>query len=67
MAETALLAVYDGRNCVGHLLHRGKSGVEAFDADDNSLGLFPTQAEGRRHRTTHATTGTQTMTTYSNE
>jgi hypothetical protein len=45
MAETALLAVYDGRNCVGHLLHRGKSGVEAFDADDNSLGLFPTQAE----------------------
>jgi hypothetical protein len=34
MAETALLAVYDGRNCVGHLLDRGKSGVEAFDAND---------------------------------
>jgi hypothetical protein len=33
-------SVYDGRQCLGHLLPRGKQGVEAFDANDRSLGLF---------------------------
>ena len=39
------LAVYDGEplRCIGFILPRGKSNVEAFDADDRSLGLFPTQ------------------------
>jgi hypothetical protein len=32
--------VCDGRTCVGHIA-RGKHGVEAFDADDKSLGIFP--------------------------
>jgi hypothetical protein len=35
------LSVYDGRCHIGFLLLRGKAGVEAFDADDRSLGLFP--------------------------
>jgi hypothetical protein len=39
----ACLSVYSGQTCVGFLLRRGKSGVEAFGADDRSLGLFPNQ------------------------
>jgi hypothetical protein len=35
-----LVYVYDGQRCLGHLLSRGKTGVEAFD---QSLGLFPDQ------------------------
>jgi hypothetical protein len=37
------LAVYSGRECVGHLMLRGKLGVEAYDSNDRSLGLFPNQ------------------------
>jgi hypothetical protein len=37
----SMLAVYDGRTCIGHLLLRGKVGVEALDVNDRSLGLFP--------------------------
>lgn len=39
-----LQSVYDGRLCIGFLLSRGKLGIEAFNADDTSLGLFPDQA-----------------------
>jgi hypothetical protein len=38
-----MLSVYDGRVCIGFLLHRGEYEVEAFDADSNSLGLFTSQ------------------------
>jgi hypothetical protein len=38
-----LLSVYSGRQLLGFLLPRGKQGVEAFDAADNSLGIFPDQ------------------------
>ncbi|MFZ1151423.1 MAG: hypothetical protein WAR76_17065 [Xanthobacteraceae bacterium] len=37
------LAVFDGRQCLGHILSRGRLGVEAFDRDDVSLGIFPNQ------------------------
>lgn len=37
------VAVYDGQICLGFLLPRGKTGVQAFDADDRSLGTFPDQ------------------------
>jgi hypothetical protein len=37
------LSVYDGQLCLGHLLPRGKAGVEAYDRADRSLGIFPTQ------------------------
>jgi hypothetical protein len=41
--QPGCLSVYSGRLCIGHLVLRGKSGVEAFDADDRSLGIFPNQ------------------------
>jgi hypothetical protein len=39
-SKAPLLAVYDGRDCIGQLLRRG-NGVEAYGADSASLGLFP--------------------------
>jgi hypothetical protein len=39
------LAVNDGRRCVGFILPRGKTGFEAFDRDERSRGLFPTQQD----------------------
>jgi hypothetical protein len=36
-----MLSVYDGTRCIGHLMLRGQQGVEAFDSDDRSIGLFP--------------------------
>jgi hypothetical protein len=38
-----MVSVYDGRQCVGFILARGKSGFEAFDCDERSVGLYPTQ------------------------
>jgi hypothetical protein len=32
-----------GTRCVGFLMLRGKSGVEAFDADTRPLGFYPNQ------------------------
>jgi len=40
-----MVAVYDGRHCLGHVLGRGRAGFEAFDADSRSLGNYPTQRE----------------------
>jgi hypothetical protein len=34
-------SVYDDRNRLGVILARGRSGFEAYAADDHSLGLFP--------------------------
>jgi len=36
-----MLAVCDGRDCIGFLLKRGGGSVEAFTADEHSLGTFP--------------------------
>jgi len=38
----AIQAVYSGRTCIGHLLLRGRAGIEAFDAADRSLGIYAT-------------------------
>jgi hypothetical protein len=35
-------SVFDGRECIGHIVGRGKLGVEAFDAHDRSIGIFAT-------------------------
>jgi hypothetical protein len=43
MTTASLLSVYDGRNCVGFLLHRGPAGWEAFTSDEKSIGTYPTQ------------------------
>jgi hypothetical protein len=45
MPATGMLSVYDGQRCIGHLIRRGKCGVEAFDLDDRSLGVFASQPE----------------------
>jgi hypothetical protein len=37
------LAIYSGRECLGHLLPRGPLGFEAYDCNDKSLGIFPNQ------------------------
>jgi hypothetical protein len=34
-------SVYDDRSRLGVILARGRSGFEAYAADDHSLGLFP--------------------------
>lgn len=36
------LAVYNGTTCIGHAVWRGRIGVEAFNVNDKSIGLFPT-------------------------
>jgi hypothetical protein len=41
----ALAYVYDGQQCLGHVLSRGPNGFEAFDSDDKSLGVFETQRQ----------------------
>jgi hypothetical protein len=42
-ALLSMLTIYDGRECIGHLYLRGKLGVEAYDSDDRSLGVYPNQ------------------------
>jgi hypothetical protein len=44
-AATPLVSVYDGRDCIGFIFSRGKIGFEAFDHNDRSIGIFPTQSE----------------------
>ena len=43
--EVHIACVYDGRQCLGHVLARGKTGYEAFDPNDKSLGIFDTQRQ----------------------
>jgi hypothetical protein len=43
-APLSMLGVYDGRVCIGFLILRGPAGVEAFDVNNRSLGIFPDQA-----------------------
>jgi hypothetical protein len=45
MSDVRMLTVYAGRTCVGFILARGKAGFEAFDAEQRSLGIYPTQRE----------------------
>jgi hypothetical protein len=40
-AAAAMLTVNDGQKCIGHIIARGKTGYEAFDVNDRSLGLYP--------------------------
>jgi hypothetical protein len=39
----AMQAVYSGTTCLGFLYSRGRLGVEAFDSDTRSLGIYPDQ------------------------
>jgi hypothetical protein len=40
-----MLSVYEDKTCVGFIIARGKVGFEAFSADLDSLGIFPTQRQ----------------------
>jgi hypothetical protein len=42
---TAMAYVADGGKCGGFVLRRGRTGYEAFDANETSLGLFPSESE----------------------
>jgi hypothetical protein len=42
---TSVVSVYDGRECVGFVLARGKTGFEAFNRNERSIGIFKTQRE----------------------
>ena len=42
---TPMVSVYDGQQCLGHVLARGKTGYEAFDPNDESVGIFETQRQ----------------------
>jgi hypothetical protein len=44
-SSAPLQSVYDGRECIGFLLSRGRQGVEAFDAAEQSLGIFRNNRE----------------------
>ena len=44
-APSPLSYVYDGRECLGFILNRGKLGFEAIDRDERSLGFFQTERE----------------------
>jgi hypothetical protein len=41
---SSMIYVYDGRECVGFVLARGRKAHEALDREQRSLGLFKTAA-----------------------
>jgi hypothetical protein len=46
LATDTLIPVLDERrDCLGHVIHREHVGVEAFNVNDISLGLFPDERE----------------------
>ena len=40
-----LTVSFQGTTVIGMLLSRGKAGVEAFDVDEESIGVYPTSSE----------------------
>jgi hypothetical protein len=42
-SKQVFAAVYDGQACIGFMLRHGCHGVEAFDAGENSLGVYRNQ------------------------
>jgi hypothetical protein len=45
VAISPLAYIYDGRECLGFVLSRGRAGFEAFDSEERSLGVYGTQRE----------------------
>jgi hypothetical protein len=45
LEASAMVSVYDGRQCIGFVLARGKEGFEAFDAGERGLGTYRTERE----------------------
>ena len=44
MNAPQFVSVYAGQTCIGHVLARSKRGFEAFDTEDNSIGIFASQS-----------------------
>jgi hypothetical protein len=40
-----MMTIYSGQKCIGFLLRRGREGVEAFTADEISIGKFASVKE----------------------
>jgi hypothetical protein len=54
-----MLSLFDGRALLGFILARGKSGWEAFDADQRTLGIYPTQRDAADAISANAIEGAQ--------
>jgi hypothetical protein len=48
MTATPMVSVYDGHQCIGFVLARGRRGYEAFTAGERSLGTFADKDEAAR-------------------
>jgi hypothetical protein len=44
-SAAAMISIFDGRQCIGHVLCRGRMGFEAFNGEDVSLGVFANQKD----------------------
>jgi hypothetical protein len=44
-STSPLILVFSGNRCLGFLLRRNRMGVEAFDVNDQSLGLFTSERD----------------------
>jgi hypothetical protein len=43
--KATLVSVFDGRCCIGFILRRGRAGFEAFNSDQDTIGIFCSEAE----------------------
>jgi hypothetical protein len=39
--QSTCLSVFGGSRCISHLLLCGRQGIEAYDRDERSIGVFP--------------------------
>jgi hypothetical protein len=46
--KPSMLSVYDGQQCQGFVLNRGRDGFEAFNFNGKSIGKFQSQQEATR-------------------
>jgi hypothetical protein len=46
--KPSMLSVYDGQQCQGFVLNRGRDGFEAFSFNGQSIGKFKSQQEATR-------------------
>ena len=49
-ATSKCLSVFGGSRRFSHLLLRGRQGIEAFDRDERSIGVFPDPKKRSRRR-----------------
>jgi hypothetical protein len=47
--STSMISIYSGRECLGHVLARGRQGYEGFDVD-NARRLCDAQGRHRRRQ-----------------